>query len=286
VRRMPGGHLRGGRLHVPNVRSRWGRRGGRPWLHLRERQPVQSNLGRAVLRAERRERVDVRPKQDLHHELHVHCAGEQRLLLRPVKWPRLLLGLSPALGLACAAIVGFPDVPNVANESTDAGGDRSAGEDARDEVVSSSDAGDALGRDAAGPSESVTCGPALSCSIAVPGAGCCVTFSDSGEAPFNYDYACAGKARCLEAGGAGLIACDISTQCPNPSDVCCWPGEQVPRVTYCETVEAGDCAHELCNPDAAMPCIYHPTYHCVPTGPDSPLPLAPLGYSICVPDAG
>jgi hypothetical protein len=130
------------------------------------------------------------------------------------------------------------------------------------------------------------CGPTLACGRADPTLGCCVTFSDSGTPPSNYVYACLRKDPCVDAGGpASSIACDDGTDCPNPSNVCCWPSTLVPRTTYCFPADAGNCFTELCNPDAPVPCINHRGYACVPSGPPY-IPLAPLGYHICVKDGG
>ena len=133
---------------------------------------------------------------------------------------------------------------------------------------------------------SVWCGPSLECSLANPAIGCCVTFRDSGTPPANYGYACLTSTECVEAGGpATEIKCDNGKDCPNPSNICCWPSTSVPRVTYCFLPDASNCTWELCDPNAAVPCINHPGYACVPSGPPY-YPLAPLGYYFCVRDAG
>jgi hypothetical protein len=217
-----------------------------------------------------------------------------RGLSRPVAALALAL-VTAALG--CSLLVSLDGLSGLPASEAGAGGDTAldardasamdatAGQDAEEDAQDGAD--DASAQDTGGGNSSVICGPSLSCSLSTPGNGCCVTFSDSGVAPENYGYSCSDRANCTEAGGGGgIIACDHGAECPNHSDICCWPGAPVPRTTFCFAADASNCSTELCDPDAAMPCVNHPTYSCQPTGPASPLPLAPLGYFICVRDGG
>jgi hypothetical protein len=207
--------------------------------------------------------------------------------------------MTPMLIASCTIIAGLPEVPISAGDSGAATKDVTVDTtveatmdatvdamlDAKGEAPhdARSDARDsAPAEDVPMGTPSVACGPSLECSLATPGNGCCITFTDSGVAPDNYDYTCTDHKDCIEAGGGGLITCDNGKECPNPSDVCCWPSNPVPRVTYCFSADASNCENELCNPDAAEPCRNHPTFVCVPT-PDSRLPLSSPGYHLCVP---
>ncbi|HEY1955368.1 MAG TPA: hypothetical protein VGH28_07140 [Polyangiaceae bacterium] len=141
--------------------------------------------------------------------------------------------------------------------------------------------------------QTVFCGPSLECSRSNLSIACCVLFNaDSGLPPENYRYECVDNATCAadqgKDSGAAMITCDDGTDCPNPADVCCWASTLQPRVTYCFPPSSTNCIYEVCNPDAATPCIdvKHIGWKCVPSGTVDPFE-APLGYHVCVPpDAG
>jgi hypothetical protein len=145
------------------------------------------------------------------------------------------------------------------------------------------------------PGTAFACGPSLSCSLSNPNVGCCVlTNVDAGKAPGSYHYECVTGAQCakddgLDAANHVEIHCDNGAQCPTAGQVCCWPSTPVPTTTYCFPMSDVNCANELCDPDAATPCIgvRHVGFECVPASSVVGLGLAPLGYNVCVPpDAG
>src|SRR5439155_3346652 len=100
-------------------------------------------------------------------------------------------------------------------------------------------------------SDTVFCGPSLSCSLSNPQNGCCVTFADSGSPPENFIYSCLTKDQCGEAGPpfiAQIIQCDEPSDCAQ-NQICCWPSTPTPRISYCFPQDAGNCTTELCNPN-------------------------------------
>ena len=158
-------------------------------------------------------------------------------------------------------------------------------------IVEDASVGLEAGGDSPPPGTSFQCGPSLSCSLANPNIGCCVVpgMYDA-RAPESYGYECLTPSQCaraqgLDGGTAVEIHCDNGSECPGASpEVCCWPSIANPSTTYCFAADAGNCAYELCDPNAQTPCVNHRKYMCVPA--EATLPLAPLGYYVCVPDGG
>ena len=162
-----------------------------------------------------------------------------------------------------------------------------AGVDATADVNPGSDAAE---EDVLAPPNSFICGPSLTCPLANPNQGCCViTYVDSGVAPNSYEYQCIMGSQCAAANGSDAatrneIHCDNGAECPGGNDVCCWPSAMVPDTTYCFPASDTGCVYELCDPNAAMPCIgvKHVGWSCVDVSKVGPLGLAPRGYHVCV----
>jgi hypothetical protein len=145
------------------------------------------------------------------------------------------------------------------------------------------------------PQITYACGPSLRCSVSNINVGCCViTNVSTGSPPSNYEYECVTDKQCAidrgdpaDAGPAREITCDNASTCPGDASACCWPSTSVPTVTYCFPTNDINCAYELCDPDAAAPCVdaKHVGWKCVPSSNE--LLTAPLGYNVCAPaDAG
>ncbi len=193
--------------------------------------------------------------------------------------PRVALALVCALG-GCSLLI------PVVEEKDDAGTD-AALDGAFDAIDDSTDAGsDAVQDGRVYDTDTLFCGPDLTCSRAASSTVCCVTTADAGSPPDSYVFTCESNKACPavnEGGSPPQITCDQREDCVGAA-ACCWSSSVTPIHTYCYDVDASACVVELCDPGDQPPCVNHPGNQCVPSGNDVPKgKITPLGYFVCVP---